>query len=189
MPRDIVWEWVQRPGLEHLRLTIGEEVIAAEGVIVATLDDQLFRLRHAILCDGKWRFREARLSLDSDETRRELTLIRDESGWRANGETRGDLSLCEEIDLMGSPYTNTLPIRRLRLAANEARRIRVAYIRLPDLVVEPVEQEYTRLDAAEPPRRFRYRGITSDFTADLTVDAEGIVRDYPPIWRRRTAQG
>jgi hypothetical protein len=185
MQRDIVWEWVQRPGLEHLRLMIGDDVIAAEGVIVGTLDDKLFWLRHQILCDGKWRFREAKLALEAAGARRELTLMRDEAGWRADGEARADLALCDEIDLMGSPYTNTLPIRRLELAANEARRIRVAYIRLPDLVVEPVEQEYTRLDASEPPRRFRYRGITSDFTADLTVDADGIVTDYPPVWRRR----
>ena len=51
-----------------------------------------------------------------------------------------------------------------------------------DDVVEPAAQDYTKLG----PTRFRYRSLSSGFTADLTVDADGLVVEYPPFWRRRS---
>ena len=96
--------------------------------------------------------------------------------------------VCEartDIDIMTTPFTNTLPIRRLALPPDAATVLRVVYIRIPELSVEAFDQEYTRLDPAMPPRRFRYRSLASGFTAELAVDAGGLVIDYPGLWRRR----
>lgn len=80
---------------------------------------------------------------------------------------------------MGSPVTNTLPIRNLGLTPEEEREIRMACIRIPHLAVSPQAQTYARLDAGEPPRRFRYRNVASGFTADLMVDDEGSSSTIP----------
>jgi len=89
------------------------------------------------------------------------------------------------IDLSTTPFSNTLPIRRLALPLDAASVIRVVYISIPELSVEAFDQEYTRLVPAAPPRRFRYRSLASGFTAELAVDADGLVIDYPGLWRRR----
>jgi hypothetical protein len=104
--------------------------------------------------------------------------------WSVDGQSRPDLAGCSDIDIMVTPFTNTLPIRNLGLRVNQPKAIRVAYIKVPDLDVSPMDQEYTWLDPDEPPTRFRYRNLTSGYTAELTVDRDGLVIDYPGIWRQ-----
>ena len=187
MHRDIVWEWADRPGLEHLSFDIETNGITADGVVLVALDGRAVRLRYRVRCDARWRVGEASLALDQgDGAPRLLNLARDTAGrWHVDGAPRPDLDGCGDIDIMASPFTNTLPIRRLDMLVDAPTVIPVVYIHVPDLTVSAVDQEYTRLDAAVPPRRFRYRNIDNSFVAALTVDADGVVTDYPPIWRRR----
>ena len=58
MHRDIVWEWVDRVGLEHLSLDIAPDGIAADGLVVVALDGRPVRLRYSVRCDAQWVFRE-----------------------------------------------------------------------------------------------------------------------------------
>lgn len=88
----------------------------------------------------------------------------------ANGAPRELLRGCIDVDLTATPFTNTLPIRRLKLERGERRVIRVAYVRVPELSVSAVEQAYTCI---EPNRRYHYEGLDTSFTADITVDADG----------------
>jgi uncharacterized protein len=59
--------------------------------------------------------------------------------------------------------------------------IRVAYLAVPDLTVRAADQRYTCLD---PGRLYRYEGVTSGFVAELPVDPDGLVVDYPGFFRR-----
>ena len=84
-----------------------------------------------------------------------------------------------------SPFTNTLPIRRLPAPALGAPvALAVAYVTLPELTVRPADQEYTLLERQPDGARWRFRSLDSDFTAELSVDQAGLVRDYPGIARR-----
>jgi uncharacterized protein len=56
----------------------------------------------------------------------------------------------------------------------------MAYVWVPELTVGPDPQRYTRL--AE--RRYRFESRDSDFTADLPLDPDGLVLDYPGLFRR-----
>jgi hypothetical protein len=94
------------------------------------------------------------------------------------------LAGCTQIDIRATPFTNTLPIRGLDLQPEVETPLQVAYIPIPRLEALAVRQSYTRLDPADPPARFRYRSLDSGFTADLLVDGQGLVVDYPGIWRR-----
>jgi uncharacterized protein len=185
MRRSIVWEWCQRPGIEHLLLTADTEGSRADGVIVAEFDGS-FRLRYAVTCDAGWRFRDATLDLERAGERRRRSIARDTAGrWTVDGAERPDLAACTDIDIMGTPFTNTLPLRRLTLAPEEPVAISVAYIRIPDIDVTIVEQDYTRRGGSDAPARFRYRNLPTGFTAELSVDPDGVVIDYGEIWRRR----
>jgi len=177
---DIVWEWQDRPGLEHLSLEIGPAAIRADGLVLVQLGPDLLKVRYAVELDGGWGFRRAHIAVGD----KALDLARAPDGiWTADGQERTALAACVDIDIMVTPVTNSLPIRRLDWAEVPSRIIEAAYIRLPELTVEPARQEYMRL----APDRFRYRSLSSGFTAELAVDGEGLVLDYPPIWRRRQA--
>jgi hypothetical protein len=83
-----------------------------------------------------------------------------------------------DVDLGGSPLTNTLPIRRLDLAnagIGVAHRLNVAWVLLPSLEVVQADQIYTPLGNGQ----VRYSSET--FSADLTVDDDGFVIDYPGL--------
>ena len=183
MAQDVVWEWCDRPGLEHLSLETGPAAIRARGLVLVQLGPDLLRVAYEVELDAAWVFQRARLTVECHGVSKRLEIERQVDGcWTADGRERPDLADCVDIDIMATPFTNSLPIRRLQLAPDRPVAIQAAYLRLPDLTVEAVAQDYTRLS----PTRFRYRGLTSGFTAELTVDAEGLVVDYPPIWRRRS---
>lgn len=184
MRRDIVWERLDRPGLEHLTLEVATDWIRAESLVLLQLDAGLVRLRYRLQVDGGWRTRAASFRLDQGAASRGLELAREGDAWLVDGKSRPDLAGCQDIDIAATPLTNTMPVRQLGLAAGERRTFRALYVRIPELMVAPMDQDYTRLDPADPPRRFRY--ASPGFTADVAFDLDGIVEDYPPGWKRRT---
>ncbi len=175
----IAWEWLDRPGLEVLDLAIGTDGVCAEGVVVTELEGAALRLRYRVECDPGWRFRAAEVKLGDGDARRACVLTCAPGGeWSVDGTARPDLSGCADIDIMATPFTNTLPIRRLD--PQGAVALCVAHLRLPGLDVRAVGQEYLPLG----PGRFRYRNLDTGFTAELEVDAQGLVTRYGGNWRR-----
>ncbi|MEV6347951.1 putative glycolipid-binding domain-containing protein [Actinoplanes sp. NPDC051851] len=85
-----------------------------------------------------------------------------------------------DVDLGHSPLTNTLPIRRLGLLGSEgvAHRLSVAWVLVPSLEVVQADQIYTAIGE----NRVRYASET--FSADLTLDDDGFVLDYPGLAER-----
>lgn len=86
-----------------------------------------------------------------------------------------------DIDISITPFTNTLPIRRLNLRSGESYEILVVYIRMPGLSITTDRQRYTCLEVG---RRYRYESVDSDFAREIEVDAHGLVVTYPDLFRR-----
>jgi hypothetical protein len=184
MRRDIVWERLDRPGLEHVTLDIRPDAVRAESLVLLGLDEGLARIRYRIACDGHWRMHAADFTLELGTQRRGLSLRRDEKHrWSVDAVPRPDLDGCLEIDFAATPLTNTLALKRLGLGTSVPKRMRALYVVVPELQVRVDEQEYTLLSAT----RFRYCGLSTDFVAEVTIDADGLVVDYPPGWKRRSA--
>ena len=93
---------------------------------------------------------------------------------------RRELDGCTDVDLVSTPFTNTLPIRRLGLEPGQSADVRVAWIDHDTLQVAPVRQRYTRLED----RRWRYESLETGYDAELEVDEHGLVLDYPDEFRR-----
>ena len=91
---------------------------------------------------------------------------------------------CIDADLTATPFTNTLPIRRLEWQCGVPIDLKVAYITLPSLHLSVERQRYTCLVDTSAERRFRFESIGSDFTAEIQVDSDGLVIDYPGLYRR-----
>ena len=89
------------------------------------------------------------------------------------------------MDITVTPFTNTLPIRRLSWDTGEVRDRLMVYVLVPEMTHQPATQRYTCLErdpAAEGAAVFRYE--SGDFRRDLRIDPDGLVIDYPGFWRR-----
>lgn len=74
-------------------------------------------------------------------------------------------------------------MRRLRLAeAHDAVDLVTAWVSLPDLRLHAYAQRYEPLGATRV--RFVDRGLSPGFTAELELDADGLVVLYPELARR-----
>ncbi|HEY7340639.1 MAG TPA: putative glycolipid-binding domain-containing protein [Ktedonobacterales bacterium] len=183
-----VWISEDELGIEDVRIahdpTSGT---GFSGTVVRLWEGQPLRVTYNLDCDTGWRVRELQVSGESEAVGGSaIRLYADGAGnWTDDkGQSLGALQGCIDVDIMLTPLTNTLPIRRLQLAPGESREISVVYIAAPDLSISPFRQRYTRLDDADGGQRYRYESVDSGFTADLPVDDDGFVVDYPGIWRR-----
>lgn len=179
----IIARWRDWSGetIEHLVLKQDHNQITADGAILARVDIEPFATRYHIVCDGSWRVNKVEISeIGSDVA---TVLAGDGFGnWiDGSGGVLPQLASAIDIDISITPFTNTLPIRRLKLQTGQSRDILTAYIHLPSLAITTDRQRYTCLEAG---RLYRYESIDTDFTRDIEVDSHGLVVTYPGLFRR-----
>lgn len=179
-----MWSQWNGRGLQHLRLTYREDEVIADGIILGTENDAAFRLRYEVRCDSQWSVRK--VSVDTLNGVEAVSLMTDGKGhWSdASGKTIQMLEGCLDIDISATPFTNTLPIHRLALKPEESSDLNVAYIAIPQMQISASRQRYTCLARGITGGKYKYESLESEFTADLTVDADGLVEDYPGLFRR-----
>lgn len=137
-------------------------------------------ITYVIRMSATWQVRQFLLFRDLDEP--DLWLGADGTGrWgEMNGAHRHELAGCTDIDLAITPFTNSIPIRRLGLDVGSDAEVTAAMVDVETLGVVPVRQRYRRLTL----RRFEYSNLDSGFTTAFDVDAYGLVHDYPDEFRR-----
>lgn len=186
--RHIYWSPWHDPGLEHLHVELGEAGVKATGLVLRKSAGAHLRCRYELEADAGWRARSLTFAVadsGSGENRR-IKLERDgEGAWRVDGAAAPALDGCIDLDIQATPFTNSLAIRRLALGAGESADLRVAYLAVPELAVRPVEQRYTCLEAlGTQGGEVRYEGLFRGFSAELALDGDGLVLDYPETFRR-----
>ena len=183
--RTLCWQSLWNPvspgtGLEHLLL----RERSADSVIVA-LDAELgpLRIAYRLAWDEAFRVQEAQLALTHDRGTRGLHLLTDGRGhWRhRDGRPVEELDGCIDIDIWPTPFTNSFPLWRTPLAVGERREFAMAWISAPEMSIAAQPQAYTRLDE----RTYRFENLDgAGFEARVVVDGEGLVIDYPGLFRR-----
>ena len=185
MIREAMWKAWEEPGLGHLRLAVRQSGVVAEGLVLGVADGHPFRLSYEVRCDPYWRVRAARVGVPGDSPRVEL-FSDGEGNWTGpDGRAVSYLKGCEYVDISETPFTNSLPIRRLGIAPGESAEIAVAYLEGAELQPWPEPQRYTRLNTGEGgATTYRFVSLDGGFRADLPVDLDGLVLDYPGLFRR-----
>ena len=188
MERQVMWSPWTGPGLEHLSLVQQQADILADGLILGVEEQVPFRVHYVIHCDLQWRLRAVHLSIPGS-TSPSLHLFTDGGGsWTTeDGEAILSLNGCLDVDISATPFTNTLPIRRLALQPGPSATLNMVYIAIPQMQIKVAEQRYTCLEATASGGRYRYESLANGvswFTAELAVDADGVVKDYPGLFRR-----
>ena len=184
MKRQVMWLRSDTPSMEHLALIMRGGEAEADGIVLGVENGAAFPLRYTVRCDSRWRVRRAGVSFVDGG--RGLSLTADGEGrwFDASGAAVPALDGCVDVDITATPLTNTLPIRRLALKRGESADIKVAYVTIPELRVTPDEQRYTCLETDAAGGRYRFEQVGSGFTAVLQVDADGLVEDYPGLFKR-----
>jgi hypothetical protein len=183
---DILWRTLQEPGLEHLSLSRHDDgSFIADGEVLGLIDHQPFRLYYEIQLDSAFHLNSVDL-ICSYPGYQVLELFPGAQGrwYDGDGTEIPGLRGCQYIDIMASPFTNTLPLRTLEWTPGASAEIVVAYIAVPSLAITPQRQRYTCLDITPSGSRFRYEGLDTGFRAEVQFDADGLVTAYGDIWER-----
>ena len=175
----VLWQCLDRPTLEFFQWTDDHEV-AMRGEVVGDIGGIPGRVKYQVRTGSDWLTRVVRIQFRFDTGGRYLHLSRNLHGqWHVNGTKRPDLANVTDVDIGVTPATNTLPIRRFRLAVGESRNLVAAWVQFPALSVTPAHQRYTRIAAD----RYLYESLDSGYQAELTVQNDGIVVQYANVWR------
>ena len=169
---------------EHCTASIRDSGLSLVGTVIGAEAGRPVRVEYRVLTDSKGLTTAAHVRDLRGFEQRVLALARDPKGaWMVDGKAAKALKGCTDVDLGCSPSTNTLPVRRLRLAIGGSQVIQAAWIRFPELTVVKAAQTYTRLD------EFTYRYSAGSYTGELTVDDEGLVASYDAWMRTGYATG
>lgn len=158
------------------------ERIRVQGIIRGKSPD--FTVQYKISLTPEWVFRDVEIqSKDADDKGKQIFIASDGNGKWTDYKNQRIEGLAEavDIDFILTPLTNSLPIKRLHLGRGESADITVAHISFPDLNVKPDQQRYTCI---EPGRVYRFDSLTSDFTQDIEFDENGLVSNYPQMFKR-----
>ena len=179
--RSLLWNRRDELSLEYFELRRSADGIRLQGTVLTSAEQKPMRLEYTVDCDRAWVTRSVRLNLSYASVPRDLALTVDDARrWWSDGRELPAVAGCIDVDISLSPSTNTLPIRRLALARGTERDVTAAWIRFPDLTVEPLPQTYVR----SGDRLYHYSNGGGQFTADIEVDELGLVVSYPPLWER-----
>ncbi|MBM2617941.1 putative glycolipid-binding domain-containing protein [Actinoplanes sp. LDG1-06] len=198
----LFWQRKDTAGSEHV-LVDASDGLYARGTALA-VDPVPYTCRYELRTDPAWVTGFFDVVAEGAGWKRSIRLELAAGRWRATTAEQGDLDAvlsaaghagaglpgtedpdllygAFDVDLSGSPLTNTLPIRRLGLhhpAAGDtgvAHRVSVAWVLLPSLEIVQADQIYTALGEG------RVRFATETFSADLAIDDDGFVIDYPGL--------
>jgi hypothetical protein len=195
--RAVAWVKDDPFGVEFAEIDIRKTHLTASGVAVGTAPLP-YRLDYQL--ETRANFVTARLRVTSrgEGWRRELDLRRSDDGvWSAAASEEGRLDLppaggdvthltgALDCDLGLSPVTNMMPILRHGLLGGGGPiEFTMAWVAVPALAVRGDGQRYRHLRSAHDHHVIRYEATDGSFAADITVDAEAVVIDYPGIARR-----
>jgi uncharacterized protein len=181
LERAVLWRGIWLPGADYCELWRDDLNWLLEGTAVVAMEGRPLAVRYIVTCDNSWKTRFVEISLWSGTDRRGLEMLVDDQGrWSIQGRQLAELGGCVDVDLGVTPATNTLPVRRLGLALGQGADVTAAWVKFPELTVEPLDQRYNRLSE----HRYRYQSGGGSFETDIEVDDLGLVTRYVCGWER-----
>jgi GNAT superfamily N-acetyltransferase len=176
----ILWRRLDLPGHDVARLGELAGGWQLEGFAAFASEAGPCALAYDLRLTARWRTRTARVRGWLGARSVDLRIGAGPGGtWKLAGVPQPSVTGAADLDLSFTPATNLIPIRRLGLEVGETGAARAAWLRLPELTLEPIEQTYERLTTGT----YRYVSAGGLFDRRLTVRPDGFVVDYPGQWR------
>lgn len=180
MQTNILWSGIEYYSLENCIIDSQNDGITINSTIIGFYNDIIYRVEYIIRLDRSWQTFYCLVKSQIDHQSKKIEFIKNKNGWTLNGQFRPEFNACLDIDIALTPFTNSLPINRLKLKQGQESKVDVIYIDILENNIQHVKQKYSRI----ADRTYRYENIPNDFEAKIQVDSAGLVIDYPQLFKR-----
>ncbi len=184
----LAWAGVAALRLEAARVVLGDRSMRASGSLISARQDgaEAYSASYSLATDDAGVVQRLTVRTIRAQGEQYVNLTRSEEGiWlvervgQGAGTIRTKFSGALDVDLAFSPLFNALPVRRLGLHRTAAQHeLQVVFVSLPDLVVGCGLQIYRTVVVGETTV---VRFASDSLEADLTVDTDGMVLQYPGL--------
>ncbi|GAA5045501.1 putative glycolipid-binding domain-containing protein [Nocardia callitridis] len=180
----LTWRAHNGARMESVRVTVNGNRIRAAGRMIGadSVDHPPFSASYDLVTDENGATKRLSLRTTTQAGERHASIARDEENyWLVDTESdrgRSTFAGALDVDVVLSPFFNTLPIRRFGLHyAFDEVQIPVVYVRLPDLLVQEATLVYSSgTDGISV--------LSPVSSATVTVDPDGFLLDYPGLAER-----
>ncbi|MBB5913576.1 hypothetical protein BJY24_002443 [Nocardia transvalensis] len=183
-PAMLTWRAHNASRMESVRVILTGNRIRASGRIIAgeCEDHPAFSASYDLVTDESGVTKRLSLRSTVAAGERHASIARDEENYwlidAGGNHVRSTFGGALDVDVVLSPFFNTLPIRRYGLAqATEDVQVPVVYVRLPDLQVQEASLTYS--SGADG-----IHVLSPVSSATVTVDSDGLLLDYPGLAER-----
>jgi len=195
--RAVAWVKDAPAGVEFAEIGIAVADMVATGVAIGSAPLP-YRLDYELETTAGFVTTRLHVTSRGEGWGRELDLRRASDGaWTAAASAEGHPDLppaggdtarlagALDCDLGLSPVTNMMPILRHGLLHGGGPiEFTMAWVSVPALAVQADRQRYRHLRSAGDHHVIRYEAIDGSFAADISVDVDAVVIEYPGIGRR-----
>ena len=181
MKANILWAGREYHSLENCLVNCTDSENQISSTIVGYYNKKIYGIKYRIDANSNWE--TILVEIRSRHNHQEQIIRLESNGrgkWFRDGKHCPQYEGCMDIDIPLTPFTNSLPINRLKLTKGSEQDIKVVYIDLLANDIMTVLQKYKRLSDTE----YHYENVPNDFEADIKVDEFGLVVDYPLLFER-----
>ena len=190
MPRLVLWRGTEEWLAEAASVDFTDSGMTASGTQLGA-EPHPYRLDYRLDAGEEFVTRSLQVEASGEGWTRSIELTHDgEGSWELQGEgvDPGDTEIVQgalDCDLEYSPLTNLMPVRRHSIDEREIEvDFLVAWVSVPDLGLRASRQRYEHVSRSDAGAIVRFVSLDSDFSAELELDADGLVVDYPQLARR-----
>lgn len=184
MQTNLLWTGREYHSMENCLIDVSATGSKITSTIIGYYDNKIYKVTYRILTNQSWETIFIEINSQFSNENRTIQFEGDGKGnWTIAGMKNNFLTGCIDVDISLTPFTNTLPIRRLELKENQTAEINVIYCDILNHQIKPAPQRYTRLSGTA----YLYQNVVDDFEAVIQVDESGLVVDYPSLFIRTAA--
>ena len=184
MQTNLLWSGREYYSLENCLANIKADGVLVKSTILGCYEEKIYRVEYVIKANKLWETIYFEINSWHDNKTQLLKFNGDGKGnWTSNGECEDKFAGCIDVDIPLTPFTNTLPIKRLNLSKDQSQEIKVIYCDVLAGSIKPVSQKYTCIAYT----LYHYENVPNDFDATIRVDNFGFVVDYPYLFVRKAA--
>lgn len=184
MQTNLLWKGREYYSLENCLVDDTANGLMVRSTIVGYYEETIYRVAYIIETNKSYQTTYLEVSCWHNDTIQQFKFNGDGRGnWERDGKTLKEFTGCIDVDIPLTPFTNTLPIKRLNLSKDQTEEIKVIYCDLLEESITPVRQKYTCISNTS----YHYENVPNDFEATIQVDNSGFVIDYPSLFVRKAA--
>ena len=175
-----IWSRLDVPGHDACWVEQNPDGWTVRGVAVFAHEGGPAAIEYRVDCTADWVTRRGEVRGTVGSRRMELSVERDREGrWTLNGIEASAVRGLADLDFGFTPATNFQQLRRIALGVGESADVTVAWLDVDsrDLAVQP--QRYERRQE----RSYWYESPTAGYEALLAVRGDGLIDEYPGLWR------